>query len=598
MVREGGLPPLVDPDGTGRFNAVLLTSGVLAWSDGPAWRGPEPQFWRTLWHYESCYGVRQVALQTGCTRQPEDYGLRGGTEGPVGGDALLGQLTDAGREVFDLLAPQAEIPVSHSYVYRCTGVAAGAEPLLVAQDVVLAVRSTSVDGRERVALTFTCNEHLLQTHLLGHGLLRWACRGVHLGVRRHVLKVDVDDYFAAGDLLAAADGRVRRGAFLMTARDVSTAAARQAQVRAAHPVAAGFRLALAFNGHGTQVYGRREGYPEFLAATRQLRDEFEWVNHTWAHRNLNEADLPTALAEIRQNLVLARELGLALDPQILKTGEYSGLGVRSDDPTDALAPVQDRGLGQSNPHLLAACEQAGVRFLHGNLSFAGHRPPVVNGATAHPLAVGVFVVPDWPSSLAYYCATPEHQIAYYNRHFGPGGRFEQWPGELDYAQYLAHEVDQTFVRVASGSIHSHTAHIPNLHDYAGGRSLLFDWIEPVVARYAATFRTPLLCPSWTRLAAMTLEHNAHDEGLAHVRAVHDRQAGTVRLTADRPAQVLVTGVALPDAERYGPQWQGVVRLRPGVPVTAPVDDGASARSRALDRARPGGARRWWWRRRP
>eukprot|EP01047_Picozoa_sp_COSAG01_P125000 COSAG01_NODE_54028_length_335_cov_0.572034_1_plen_62_part_01 len=60
---------------------------------------------------------------------------------------------------------------------------------------MLGVLSPSTDGRERLALTFSSNQYLLQSNLLTYGLLRWAGKGVFLGERKNYLNVDVDDWF-------------------------------------------------------------------------------------------------------------------------------------------------------------------------------------------------------------------------------------------------------------------------------------------------------------------------------------------------------------------------------------------------------------------
>ena len=52
-----------------------------------------------------------------------------------------------------------------------------------------------------MALTFTSNQYLLQSHLLTYGLFRWASRGLFLGEQRHYLNVDVDDWFNSADHL-------------------------------------------------------------------------------------------------------------------------------------------------------------------------------------------------------------------------------------------------------------------------------------------------------------------------------------------------------------------------------------------------------------
>ena len=111
---------LVRPDGTGRYNAVLLTSASLLSrsSDGhyaSALSGPE---WSILWQYERDYGVRQVALNVAPGTQPEDYCLRLRHEGPTGAAPPPMLLTGVGAQIFDYLNPKAQLPLDDAYAYR------------------------------------------------------------------------------------------------------------------------------------------------------------------------------------------------------------------------------------------------------------------------------------------------------------------------------------------------------------------------------------------------------------------------------------------------------------------------------------------------
>src|SRR3954447_20009910 len=178
---------LVRPDGTGRYNAILLTNSMQVYASGGSYlSGLDSSEWNILWAYERNFGVRQAALYTSYGTWPEDYCLRSAGETSVGDTPLNVSLTTAGAGVFDYLRPAATIPVQQSYVYR-TGIAAGcaADATLTDGADGLGVRTTSTDGRERLALTFTSNQCLLQSDLLVPGLVRWATKGLYLGEQRH-----------------------------------------------------------------------------------------------------------------------------------------------------------------------------------------------------------------------------------------------------------------------------------------------------------------------------------------------------------------------------------------------------------------------------
>ena len=90
----------------------------------------------------------------------------------------------------------------------------------------------------------------------------------------------------------------------------------------------------------------------------------------------------------RNNLTVAKKLGLTVNGNVLKTGEYSGLGVYNPDPNNDIDPPTDFGLGASNTELLRAAKDLGVKYLHGNMSFTSHQPSCFNCSIVHPLEPG------------------------------------------------------------------------------------------------------------------------------------------------------------------------------------------------------------------
>jgi len=117
---------------------------------------------------------------------------------------------------------------------------------------------------------------------------------------------------------------------------------------------------------------------------------------------MNHTDYATSSREISQNRTVATRLGLAQPNTVLKTGEYSGLGVYNPDPDDDINPPTDFGLGASNPQFLAAARDLGVRYVHGNMSFGSHVPACFNCNIVHPLEPALAIVPDWPTNVAYF----------------------------------------------------------------------------------------------------------------------------------------------------------------------------------------------------
>ncbi|MEV6239639.1 hypothetical protein [Lentzea sp. NPDC051838] len=567
------------PDGTGRHSAVLLTDNALLQPDGSG--GYVSAFdaaeWQTLWNYERTYRVRQVSLYTSWGTFPEDYCLRPGLEGGVGGTGLQAGLTAAGRGQFDRLAAGATVPITFSYVYRSTlAPGCAAQPTLTAGGYVLGVISTSADGRERAALTFSSNEFLPQTDMLGYGLVRWATRGVFVGELRHWINVDVDDWFNYTDHLYP-DGHLETDpGFRLAGSDAASANAQQSSLRSGYPAAAGFTLNLPYNGGDLTPSAPSQcsatGTPDALTSySKCLAGSFRWVNHTVTHPEMNFTDYATSRREIVDNLTIGRQAGLTVPTEVLKTPAYSGLGVYNPDPNAPdTEPPTDFGLSASNPALLTAARDAGVRYLHGNMSFPSHRPACFNCGVRHPLQQELMVVPDWPTNIGYQVTTPAEETLLYNSLYGPNGRFPYHDHDLSYPELLSYESEVGLQHVMSGSVYSHTLHQGNLRQFSPGRSLTFDWLRAIVDRYSARFSVPLRNPTWPALASYVEARTSHFAEIRGADAVWDRSTNSVTRTGTSAGSLFLTGVTHPTGtiDRYGADIITRLPVAVGATVTA------------------------------
>jgi hypothetical protein len=548
---------LVDAAGTGRYNAVLLTSSALLMDAGGGTfvSGLDATEWNTLWTYEREFGVRQATLYASHGTWPEETCMRPVSEGGVDEAGVKAGLTTTGRQIFDYLNPQAQIPIQLSYVYR-NSVAPGcnAQAVLTVGNDVLGVRTTTPDGREQLALSFSQNEHLLQSHLLTYGLMRWATRGLHLGEQRHYLKLDVDDYFNASDIMLE-DGTMSPDAFRMTGSEAVLMRTATNALKARHPLAQEFKLTLAYNGGdaGPKVAANCNGGGEsaLLAASLCVKNDVEWINHTLTHPKMNFTNYQTSRSEIVDNRRVAKDLGLTVPTNVLKTGEYSGLGVYHPDPSNDIDPPTDFGLMASNPNLLKAAKDTQSKYLHGNMSFGSHVPDCWNCTIRHPMNTYVEIVPDWPTNMAYFSSTPGQETTFYNSFYGPNGKFPYWPVDQTYQQIIGHESLAALLRIAQGSIYSSTMHIPNLNDYGGGRSLAFDWLDAVVTKYEELYSVPLLTPSWSALAVRAGQRTSHFEVMDRARLVYTPATGRVSVTSPVSGTIQVSGARGPGVVSYG-----------------------------------------------
>jgi hypothetical protein len=539
---------LVRPDGVGRYSAILLTDNALLLPDGSGnyISALDATKWKTLWDYERIFRVRQVALKTSPGTFPEDYCLRPGTEGGVDSAAVEAALTSVGAEVFDYLEPGARLPVQNAYLYR-TAIApdCNAQPLLTIGPDIVGVLSTAPDGRERGGLTFSLGPNQVLTELVGYGLLRWATRGVFLGEQRHWINVDVDDWFAT-TLRGRADGA--DGVFRMTGPETAAIAQQQADLRRRYPLSGDFMLNLAYNAAQLDPKAPAQcesaNTPDPLSSyTRCLMDEFRWINHTFSHPAMNVTSYAENYSQIADNLAAASSIGLPVPANVLKTPEYSGLGVYSADPHSLGVPT-DHGLESSNAEMLRAASDLGVKYVHGNMSFGSHRPACFNCGIYHPLQPDLFVVPDWPTNIAFGATSPDELTRLYNEAYGQNGSAKDHADhDLSYSEILDAEAEVALRHVLSGSAYAHTVHQGNLHVYEAGKSLTFDWLNVLLAKYSAYYRVPLKNPDWPALAGYVEARNSHFAALAtNQDAVWNRANNAITYPATGDNSLFLTGL--------------------------------------------------------
>ncbi|SDF30994.1 hypothetical protein SAMN04488243_1402 [Thermus arciformis] len=145
-------------------------------------------------------------------------------------------------------------------------------------------------------------------------------------------------------------------------------------------------------------------------------------------------------------------------------------------------------------------------------------------------------------------ATADQALAAYNGVYGPSGTSPYWPRDLTYEEYLGQETNLALYHLLTDG-GSHYFHQANLHVYAPGRSLVFDWLETLLAKYAAYTDLPLLSPSWGEYGEYALKRYRHFEALrtGSSRVVIDPEGRRVRVEG-KP--LWVTGILAPGCEVY------------------------------------------------
>ncbi|MDV6376112.1 hypothetical protein [Deinococcus arenicola] len=560
---------LINTDGTGKYQGVVLTSNALVTETSPGvyTSALDSSEWDTLFQYEAAYKVRQLALFGYPGVSPEDYGLRAVPGAETSTTSMIPSV--AGLGVFRDLTGTA-LPVQYAYSYPATVEAvAGVTTTPLLTDPlgrVLAATSTAADGRERLMITVAENPYLLHTELMGYGLVQWLTKGVHLGEHRRFLQVDIDDWFLNGAHLNAQTGQLYPEPFRMSGSDALSVQGQQTSIAQDYPVARAFRYAMMFNGGGAFLNAPAScnlgiSTPDLLTSvTKCVMGSFDWINHTADHLRMDVMDLKTAKDQISSNVTIANTLGLPLSRKGLVTGEHSGLG--NMDPGDdgthnaatTVGPKQDLGLGRSNPNMLSAAVNAGVSFIASDHSIASQRDALcATCGVPHPLNSNIFLVPRWPTNVHYHVTNPDEALRSYNSIYAPGGIRPYWDHALTYAEFLDKDSDLSLTHILGGYAFPHYMHQPNLRQYASGKSLASDWAHAALDKYSKYSTLPLNTYKWNDLGAYMQRHTAEEKAktAGTLRGVWDRKTGRVALSNLAPGTAPLNLTGATSGTAYG-----------------------------------------------
>jgi len=507
----------------GKYDAVFLDLGGLEVSGGSAFTTDE---WTALQNYEAAFNVRRVALYTSPSAMYDlaDNGQIDPTQTPV---TLT--CTAAAGPVFVGTNCSNPIVMTDGWVYPATVTATAdtVTPLLVdATGNVYAVAVHYTDGREALALTFAQATYLTPTLQLAYGLVSWATRGLFVG-ERHVYAVpQIDDFFLASAIYTG-------GTYRITDADLQSLADWQNLTRA-QPLTAGFRLAWAVNGQGSQSM---PGDP-LTAKALALGPTFSWINHSWDHPILDGLSYADVLTEFTRNDTFIRGLGLApYTTANVVTPSISGL-----DSADAMQAIHD----------------VGIRQLVSDTSVAGQDNPSPNAGLWNALQPSVLEIPRIPTNLDYDVSQPAEWIPEYEATVSAGAT-------VDYPTMIDQTSNDLLQDLLNGNNDPWMFHQANTRDYDGaGHSLLSDLLSATFGKYAAAATFPIVSPTMDDLAARVISRMTFNAS-GVVATIQPQISLTISVTG--AATVPVTGVCVPGAESYGGQTISYLPLAAGQSVT-------------------------------
>lgn len=547
-------------DGTmGRYQAIILETGALIYYDAQqasyvsAFDATE---WQTLWNYEAQFGVRQVTWYTYPfgTSDTFNYGL---TPDPGYADTqvvpLNASLTPDGKSVFPYLNGDSPITFKSAWVYLPKiADPATTMPLLTTSDgSVIASVHRYTDGRENLAVTADNAWFLVHSELLSYGLVNWATKGVFVGERHVNLDAQVDDLLIDDDMWDPSchcdiGPNVTTTPFRLSGNDFNTFIAWQNGIRNSSPQLTNVTLELAFNGEGSSGVFT----PDTLTPAVQAgQANFNWVNHTWSHPNLDSITYDAAKSEIKRNNDAAARLGLkAYKKNALVQPDISGL---------------------NNPEFLRAAVDTGINYLISDASRPGGENPTPNAGRYSTLQPSLLIIPRRANNLFYNLTQPAQWVDEFNCYYsyadpatcygidpvtGAPKSWKYFDHDLTYSEILNWESDALLSYMLRWDLDPLMFHQPNMAAYDGTHSLLGDLLSLTFQKYKAAYNLPIRNVPESKVGELMANRMTfNDSGASAVLT----PCTSIALTTQTAAQVPITGVSVTgkigSKETYGGQ---------------------------------------------
>ncbi len=471
----------------------------------------------TLERFESSFGLRRVS---GYIYPSAEYGL---SDAQYAGrmTGIVGRLTSEGRKLFPYLVETIPF-ASEAYGYLATPCrdSPGSFNVLVSGPDGAALVGTyrRPDGRQELVITADSNPGTIHSELLFHGILNWATRGVFLGTQRYYLTVHIDDVFAANPRSTSPFSKSEPAS--QPIRMDATDATRALEWMAGND----FRMDLLFNGHGAS------GSDELTRVLLDSRAAFGWLNHTWSHENLDDADASLIVSEIQRNIAWAEGQGLPIDRSALVTGAHSGL---------------------ANPNIVQALNELGVSWIGAD-----------NSHHSSQVAIGrALTVPRWPTNAYFNVGRRSEQLEAYNASYvRTDGNAEATTGRASPATwdaYVESESSIIFRHLMSNDPRPHFFHQSNLAE----DGIFYDLVDPAVKHYRAHVNAPLVQLAFADIGAVLLKQRRWTQAVARGQVRAYLCDGKVTVKSSVATEVPVTGTV--EGSEYGGQNSGWIEVAAG-----------------------------------
>lgn len=548
------------------YQGVILCTGSLVFlnpANGQWESALSTAEWQILWDFEAMFGIRQVTSYTAPYGYPDAYGLNYSVDYVDTTSApLSATLTAAGQTVFGDLNPTSPVVFKNAWVYLSTVISpAVTTPLLVSPEgYAIASITKYPDGRENLTVTAANAPFLVHSMSMSYGIFNWLTKGIFLGERHVNVGYQVDDLFSDTDLWNPANPTIFEDTgitYRLTGADIAADLAwRNNVLYTQYPLANKFKLEWAYNGEGTTTQYRGLGIftPDTLTpAIVANKSQYNFVNHTYTHLNLDAPTAATIQTELNNNHRVATSMNL--------TTYFKDSMVQPDIS------------GLTNPNFFTAAKNFGIKYVIADTSRAGWNNPSPNAGFYSAYQPSILIIPRRASNLFYPVSTPAEWVGIYNCFYSiPNGtcanrQFVFWDRDLTYSEILDKESDLLLSYMLKWDIDPVMFHIAQIRAYNGTNTVLNDLIERTMQKYHAVSKLPIRNLSQHEIGILMARRMAYNASgvIATITPCKNIAIRTVGA-----ATIPVTGIAVGNTsnrEVYNGQNISYVTLGAGKSVT-------------------------------
>jgi len=528
---EGNLP-LFTEDNKPKYYGIVLGNGALSvlHEDEGRWGSIlSASQWDYLKEYQKTYGVRVVALDDSpdatygtAIFDATVWGVSSTQDMKVANNDIAKSIyKEAGIKTTAVLNTKGlyHVPVKVTDTELATPVITFQPNEDLKEESVAAVYFKDKEGRERLAFYISFGDWSVNSVLLNHLWVSWITRSLYAGERRVTFTPHIDDVFISTGRMDMVTGEMEStNAYRSTVEDFKNLKKWQDTIVDILPEGSLIRCELAFNGNGIlaaisptyalEVDGERyceiehikepgtgkSRWPvenwslpydeKFLSQDKlfeffkveENRKNFFWSSHTFTHENLDEATTSDADNEIRNNIEMAKLMGVYGKPY------WSGKSI-----------ITPQISGLRNVDAIKVLKKYGIESGTGDLS----RPTLADGKNPYlPFFTskessnfeGFPIIPRSPSEIYYSSSDREENTYLYNK------MYESQLGKSTWDDILEREVQRAVTLMLNLRNEAHQFHQINIRsdckedDY---KSLLQTWCTAVLEKYVSYVDWPV-----------------------------------------------------------------------------------------------------------